>query len=228
MPKAKKSQKKSPKKTGQRPVAKATQKFDLYKHYAADYVTPKTPVLLETKPAQYLTIAGHGKPGDATFQAQLGALYSVAFTAKMASKFAGRDYTVAKLEGLWWGDDPNELLLGQKREIWNWKLLIRTPDFVSDKAISDTIRKLQESGKPADVASVRLEGLDEGRCVQMLHVGPYDAEAPTLEAMHALANEKGFEFHGLHHEIYLSDPRRVAPAKLRTILRHPLQPPNSP
>ena len=218
--------KKAKKKTGKRLPAKASEKFDVYKHYAADYVTPKTPALLEIKPAQYLAIAGHGKPGDATFQAQVGALYSVAFTAKMASKFAGRDYTVAKLEGLWWGDDPNEALLGEKRETWNWKLLIRTPDFVAEEKISEAIHKLQESGKPADVASIRLERLDEGRCVQMLHVGPYDAEAPTLEAMHAFATQKGLEFTGLHHEIYLSDPRRVEPAKLRTILRHPIQPKN--
>ena len=211
---------------GKRPALKAREKFDVYKHYAPDYVTPKTPVLLEIKPAQYLAIVGHGKPGDATFQTQLGALYSVAFTAKMASKFAGRDYTVAKLEGLWWGDDPNELLLGQKREIWNWKLLIRTPAFVTEKQISEAIHKLQESGKPADVASVKLETLDESGCVQMLHVGAYDAEAPTLEAMHTFAAQKGLDFTGLHHEIYLSDPRRVAPAKLRTILRHPIQPRN--
>lgn len=223
MTKEGKSRKRSAKKPPRRLASKSAKKFDVYQDNKADYVTPKAPIVLEIKPARYLAIAGRGKPGDATFRAQLGALYAVAFTVKMASKSAGRDYTVSKLEGLWWGDDPDEVLLGQKRDTWNWKLLIRTPDFISQEQVSNAIRKLQGSAKPAEVAFVELEGLDEGRCVQMLHVGAYDAEAPTLQAMHAFAGGRGFRFSGLHHEIYLSDPRRVAPAKLNTILRHPIQ-----
>jgi hypothetical protein len=223
MPNAGKSRKKSAKKPARKSASILAKKFDVYQHNKADYVTPKTAVVLEIKPARYLAIAGRGKPGDATFQAQLSALYAVAFTVKMASKSLDRDYTVSKLEGLWWGDDPDEVLLGQKRDIWNWKLLIRTPDFISQEQVRNATGKLQESGKSAEVNSVKLEELDEGRSVQMLHVGPYDAEAPTLQAMQAFAGGKGFRFRGLHHEIYLSDPRRVPPAKLKTILRHPIQ-----
>lgn len=198
-------------------------KFDIYQAHKTEYVTPKKPLLVEMKPARYLAICGQGEPGGKEFQTQVGALYNVVFMVKMARKFAGCDYTVSKLEGLWWGEDKNAVLLGEPREIWNWNLLIRTPDFITAKEVTTAIRKLKEKGKPAEVAEVKLESLDEGRCVQMLHVGPYDAEQPTLAAMMAFALEKGLAFHGLHHEIYFSDPRRVAPPRLRTILRHPVR-----
>lgn len=201
-------------------MAKA-KKFDIYEAYKADYVTPKKPALADLKPAHYLLIAGQGSPEGKVFQAKVGALYNVAFTVKMARKFAGRDYTVSKLEGLWWVNDANREFLDVPRDLWNWKLLIRVPEFITKKEVEEAIAKLQQKDKPAEVAEVRLEALDEGRCVQMLHVGPYDREAPTLAQMSAFARQKGLTFHGLHHEIYLSDPRRVPGERLRTILRRP-------
>jgi hypothetical protein len=101
--------------------------------------------------------------------------------------------------------------------------MIRTPDFITEKETAAAIEKLLAKGKPREVANVRLEELTEGRCVQVLHLGPYDKERPTIASMVTFAKENGLKFHGLHHEIYLSDPRRVAPAKLRTILRHPVK-----
>jgi hypothetical protein len=196
-------------------------KFDLYKEFAADYVTPKEPVIVNIKRAQYLAIAGRGEPGGKAFQAAIGALYNVAFTVKMARKFSGRDYTVSKLEGLWCVDDPNLSFLDSPPQSWIWKLMIRVPDFITEKEVAATIEKLLAKDKPKEVASVKLEDLHEGKCVQILHVGPYDKERPTIAEMHAHAVSNGLEFCGLHHEVYLSDPRRVAPAKLRTILRHP-------
>jgi len=179
-------------------------------------------VLLEIKLAKYLAIAGRGDPAKDAFQAKLGALYNVAFTVKMARKSAGRDYAVSKLEGLWWvnGDKP---FMEVPPKDWNWKLMIRAPDFITQKDVDSAIAKLREKRKPAEVADVKLETLDEGRCVQMLHVGAYDAEAPTVAQMQTFAAENGLAFHGLHHEIYISDPRRVPPARLRTILRHPVR-----
>jgi hypothetical protein len=198
-------------------------KIDLYKVHAADYVTPKKPVLLKIPKAQYLAIAGQGAPGGAAFQDAIGALMAVAYTMKMTSKFeAGRDYGVAKLEGQWWVED-GACFNQESKDKWFWNLLIRTPDFIGKKDLSATHAKLIAKGKPALVKQVALFPLAEGKCVQMLHVGPYDREGESIALMLAYAKEQGFDFHGRHHEIYLSDPRRAEPAKLRTILRMPIK-----
>ncbi len=201
----------------------APRKFDIYKEFAAEYVQPKKPEFVEIRQAHYLAIQGRGEPGGKAFQAAIGALYNVAFTVKMARKFAGRDYTVAKLEGLWWLDDRERSFLDVSPQTWNWKLIIRVPEFITEKEVGGAIEKLLAKNKPREVASVRLEELREGKCVQILHVGPYDKERPTIAQMQAHADAHGLKFHGLHHEIYFNDPRRVAPAKLRTILRHPVK-----
>lgn len=198
----------------------APKKFDIYTEFAADYVTPKTPVFVQIKRAVYLAIAGRGEPGGKLFTASIGALYNVAFTVKMARKLAGRDYTVSKLEGLLWVTDPDRSFMDEPPQNWQWKLMIRIPDFITEEEVSAAVEKLLEKGRPPEAASVKLEELIEGRCVQVLHLGPYDKERLTIAAMEACAKENGLEFHGLHHEVYLSDPRRVAPARLRTILRY--------
>jgi hypothetical protein len=140
----------------------------------------------------------------------------------MAKKFAGQDYKVSNLEGLWWGENESENFALQPPDTWNWKVIIRVPDFISAKDLKDAIAALREKGKPPESADVKLETLAEGQCVQMLHVGPYSTERETISQMLALAEEKGLSCHGLHHEIYLSDPRRVPPERLRTILRLPV------
>ena len=199
-----------------------TQKLDLYKLHQAEYVTPKKPVLIQTKPAKYLGITGRGAPAGEAFQKGVGALYAVAFTLKMAKKFAGKDYKVCHLEGLWWGDKEGEDFSSQPPDTWNWKLIIRVPDFIGEKDLKETILTLQKKGKPAEVAQVKLETLDEGQCVQMLHVGPYSKEGETISQMIASAAEKRLSCRGRHHEIYLSDPRRVPAERLRTVLRLPV------
>ena len=201
----------------------AAAKLDLYKAHKAEYVTPKSPVLLDTNPASYLAVEGQGEPGGAVFQSTIGSLYSVAFTIKMAKKFAGRDYTVCKLEGFWWAGRKKRELATRPPSEWNWRLLIRVPTFIRQKDLDLAIEALTEKGKGPGVSEVRLETLEEGRCVQMLHIGPYPRVPETIALMKQFAEENGLSFHGLHHEIYLSDPRRVAEAKLRTILRHPVR-----
>ena len=196
-------------------------KLDLYKLHKDEYVMPKKPVLIQVKPAQYLTIRGKGAPGGERFTACIGALYGMAFTIKMARKFSGKeDYAVCKLEGQWFFDsDPQKI----PRDKWEWKLMIRTPDFIGNADQKEALATLLKRGKSAEVKQVELEKIEEGDCVQMLHVGPYDREYETIEIMKKLAVEKGFGFSGPHHEIYLSDPRRVPPERLRTILREPLR-----
>jgi hypothetical protein len=199
----------------------APTKLDLLKQHKAEYVTPTKPVLLKVGPAKYLAIEGRGAPADAAFQSAVGALYAVAFTIKMTRKFAGKgDYKVTWLEGLWWGPDKRAPFAVKSPKDWRWKVLIRTPTFVAARDLATAQRDLLAKGKVAEVAKVKLETLREGRCVQMLHTGSYATEPATIEAMHDFAESCGLHFQGVHHEIYLSDPRRVAASKLRTILRH--------
>jgi hypothetical protein len=202
---------------------KAPLKIDLYKLHKAEYAATRKPALVEIKPAIYLGIAGQGAPGGERFTASIGSLYGVAFTIKMTRKFAGKpDYAVCKLEGQWWTEP--ELDFGKlPPDQWRWKLLIRTPDFIGEADLRQAVAVLLKRGKGEDVKQVRLESLDEGLCVQMLHVGPYDKEHETIAVMKTLAEKKHLVFSGKHHEIYLSDPRRVPPERLKTILRHPVR-----
>jgi hypothetical protein len=201
---------------------KTNEKLDLYKLNKSEYITPKKPALVETRAAHYLAIRGQGAPGAELFTASIGALYGVAFTIKMTRKFSGKqDYAVCKLEGLWWTDSDRNLS-EIPADQWRWNLLIRTPDFVNREDLEKAVAVLLKRGKGQDVKRVRLEDLDEGLCVQMLHVGPYEKEPETIRLMEAFAEKQQLKFRGRHHEIYLSDPRRVAPEKLKTILRRPV------
>jgi len=204
-------------------LAKA-QKLDLYKEHREDYVASrKAPALVEVSAGSYLTISGRGEPGGDVFVARVGALYSVAFTIKMTRKFAGAgDYKVCHLEGLWWGPGKGDFF-DLPRDQWRWKLLIRVPDFITPAEIEQARQALAAKGKPPECNEVKLESIAEGLCVQMLHVGPYSTEPQTIRVMWEFAKEDGLSFHGRHHEIYLSDPRRVPPERLRTILRNPVR-----
>ncbi|MBI5016047.1 MAG: GyrI-like domain-containing protein [Deltaproteobacteria bacterium] len=203
----------------------ANEKLDLMKLHKADYAATGSPRILDVAPARYLAVVGQGAPGGEEFGRKVGALYAVAFTTKMARKAEGRDYGVGKLEGLWWCDEaPGWEFAHAPRDLWQWKLLIRTPDFVTDVDVATAAKALAARGKTEPVGGVRLETLAEGTCVQVLHTGPYDAETDTIRGMHAFAEAEGYAFHGRHHEIYVNDPSRTAPEKLRTILRHPVCP----
>jgi hypothetical protein len=200
----------------------AAQKLDLYKVHKAEYVTPKKPVLIQTKPAKYVTITGRGAPSGKAFGKYAGTLHNVARALRVVKKFAGRDYKVSNLESIWWSDEDCENLAAENPDTWNWKILIRVPDFIVAEDLKVAILVLREKGKPPEVADLRLETIDEGQCVQMLHVGPFSQEGKTITQMLELAQEKHLSWRGRHHEIYLSVPRRVPPERLRTILRMPV------
>lgn len=194
-----------------------TEKIDFYKTHKSEYATPKQPVVVQVRPAKYLAIQGKGEPGKALFQAQIGALFGAAYTIKMTRKFAGQgDFKVCALEGQFWA-------FAEGKRTMEWKLLIRVPAYVGARDLKNAVAALTKKGKDAEVDQLRLETLKEGKCVQVLHVGPYDAERETIARMEAFAKENGLAFRGLHHELYLSDPRRVPPERLRTILRHPVE-----
>jgi hypothetical protein len=199
-------------------------KIDLFKQLRkTEYAQPKKPMLVDVKKGVYLTIDGKGEPGGSEFAAKVGALYSVAYTVKMTRKFDGRqDYVIAKLEAQWWSEEGPDLESVPKDQ-WRWKLMIRTPEIVDRGELKRAAKTLREKGKAAEADQVKLESICEKTCVQMLHVGPYDRECETISEMLQFAEQEGYRGHGRHHEIYLSDPRRVPPDRLRTILRMPVR-----
>ena len=165
--------------------------------------------------------AGRAAPQDEDFQRKLGALYGLAYTVKLDEKMArGRDFKVGVLEGLWWSSDQRSGFLDTPKQTWHWKLLIRVPTFVNAARLERARARLKEKGRPT--CGARLETIGEGKCLQILHVGAYADEPRSLAKLHVYAKQHGLRFHGRHHEIYLSDPRRVPASRLRTILRHPM------
>ena len=199
----------------------AQDKLDLFKANKIEYATPKKPTLIKMAPAQYLSIEGGGEPGGEEFQACIEAMYGTAYTLKFAGKDQGNDYTVCKLEGQWWNDGGKPFKDAAPHEI-HYKLLIRTPEFVKKTNLKNAQKTLEQRGKAPRAKDVILETLKEGMCVQMLYIGPYDHEYDTIQTMLEFARGEGYSKFGLHHEIYLSDPRRVPPERLKTILRYPV------
>jgi hypothetical protein len=181
--------------------------------------------LVDVPDLQYLMINGQGDPNTSpAFAEAVAALYPVAYKIKFASKInVGRDYVVPPLEGLWWAEDMSLFTAARDKSRWSWTLLIMVPDWIGADLF---LAAKEQSGtrKPAArLADVRLETLSEGRCVQTLHVGSFDAEAAVLEQMHhEFIPRHGLGLSGRHHEIYLTDFRRVPPARQRTILRQPV------
>ncbi len=200
--------------------AAAEQKLDLYAKHRNEYLASQMPSFVRVGPATYFAFAGRGKPGAPDFATGIGAINNVAFTVKMAHKSGGKDYAVTKLEALWWRDD--DASEPSKDTTWNWQLLLRVPPFVTDKDLAKAVDGLIAKGKPDAVRRVQFIELREDTCVQILHVGAYTEEKESIAKMRAFAERAGRAFSGKHHEIYLSDPRKVNPDKLRTILRQPV------
>ncbi|MET1062144.1 MAG: GyrI-like domain-containing protein [Aeromicrobium sp.] len=176
---------------------------------------------------RYVMIDGHGNPNDsAAFSEAVGALYPLAYAMKFASKRElGRDYVVPPLEGLWWADDMDSFTAARDKTRWDWTLMLMVPDWIDEAGYAAAVDRTRASKLPAGLDRVRLETLSEGRCVQTLHVGPFDDEGPLLTQLHhEFIPAHGLRLTGRHHEIYLSDARRVAPEKRRTILRQPVTP----
>ncbi|HSK90075.1 MAG TPA: GyrI-like domain-containing protein [Euzebyales bacterium] len=174
---------------------------------------------------QYLMIDGRGDPNISPDYAEaVSALYPVAYKLKFASKRdLGRDYVVMPLEGLWWAEDMDSFTASRDKSRWDWTLMIMTPDWIDQHMFDAAIEQAGAEGRPARIGDIRLESLSEGCCVQTLHIGPFDDEADVLARMHhEFIPDNGLRMVGKHHEIYLSDSRKVAPEKLRTILRQPV------
>lgn len=175
---------------------------------------------------QYLMIDGHGDPNTSQQYADaLAALYPVAYKLKFLSKVeAERDYVVPPLEGLWWAEDMDSFTVSRDKSRWQWTMMLLVPEWLDGSAVGEAVRRAGAKNPPARIDDIRLQTLSEGRCVQTLHIGSYDDEGPVLERMHEeFIPRNGLRVTGRHHEIYLSDARRVSPEKLRTILRQPVE-----
>lgn len=178
---------------------------------------------------QYLMFDGKGRPEDnPDFQRAMQALYGVAYTIKFMPKVGDtppgyQDFKVPPPEGLWWTEGNGDFDMAHPAK-WRWTLMLRMPDFVTQEIADTAIIEMCLKKKDNVYRKLRLETLDEGRSVQVMHTGPYDKEQMCIEKMDNLTDRRGFNYRGKHHEIYFGDPRRTAPEKLKTILRHPVVP----
>lgn len=181
---------------------------------------------VELPAASYLMVDGEGSPGDSpAYQAAVQVLYTAAYPLKFFSKNAlGRDYVVPPLEGLWWSEKRDAFAAGRRDE-WQWTMMIMVPEWISQEQFREILHKIGSKKPDIDFSGLRMDVLAQGRCLQKLHLGSFADEAPVLRQLHEeLMPSLGFAFNGPHHEIYLSDPRKAAPEKLRTILRQPVRP----
>ena len=200
------------------------EKIDIFKLHKAEYKAGRKPIQVETTRGMYLAREGVGAPGGQVFVEAVESLYAMAYTIKMGRKADGKgDYTIGKLEGIYWTADGADLVT-TAAEKWCWRLMIRTPEIVDGFGISDddlevARERLRSKKKDKGTELVQLVYLAGSSCVQMMHLGPYEKEYETLAVMQAFCAEELLTIHGDHHEIYLSDPRRVEAEKLKTILR---------
>ena len=206
--------------------------FDYKKEYKEFYMPKNKPSIVTVPSMNYIAVRGHGDPNqeDGEYKRAIGLLYGIAFTIKMSKKGDRQiegyfDYVVPPLEGFWWQDDVDGIDYEHKED-FNWISAIRLPDFVAktdfDWAIEEATKK-----KKQDFSKVEFLTYDEGLCVQCMHIGSYDDEPATVQMMHEYMEEQGYDLNitdqRLHHEIYLSDARKVAPEKLKTVIRHPIK-----
>lgn len=201
-------------------------KLDFKKEFKHLYnPSAKEAVLVDVPKMDFLMIDGRGDPNNSKeFQDAVQALYGVAYAIKFALKKSkqGPEYVVPPLEGLWWmaGNRPFDM---QDKKNWLWTLIIMQPSEVTKAQVEDAVKKLSEKKPNPSLEKIRLESFNEGLSAQIMHVGPYSAEGPTIEKLHNFVKEQGYELRDKHHEIYLSDPHKSAPEKMKTILRHPVK-----
>ncbi|MFF4236152.1 GyrI-like domain-containing protein [Actinomadura geliboluensis] len=201
-------------------------RYDIKRELKQCYAPRNRDWALVDVPAQrFIAVDGSGDPNtSADYARAVEALYTVAYTIKFASKRTlDRDFVVGPLEGLWWSDRP-EVFTARDKDAWQWRMLISQPDWITEDFIDDAKQTaLTKKGLPT-IADVRYERMHEGLCAQVLHIGPYDDEGPILAELHGeYLAANNLRMTGHHHEVYLGDPRRSAPAKLRTVLRQPVE-----
>jgi hypothetical protein len=180
-------------------------------------------VLIDVPRFNFVMVDGQGDPNASPdYEAAVSALYATSYKLKFMSKASGRDYVVPPLQGLWWADDMADFV-ARRKDRWRWTMMVMLPDWVTASAFAEAVETFRAKYGPVP-GTLRFEAFEEGRCAQILHIGSYDDEAPTIHRLHhAFLPANGLVENGKHHEIYLGDPRRSAPSKLKTILRQPVR-----
>lgn len=207
--------------------------IDYKKEYKDLYLPPQTPVLVTVPAMRFIMVDGAGYPvGNPDYEEAIQILYALSYTIKMMPRqSAGTpegyfDYVVPPLEGLWW-IPAGEVFSFEDKSNWLWTMMIRQPDFVDQQVFDRALAAAENKKKTTGLHKARLEDFDEGLCLQIMHIGPYSTEPETIKKMENYMAEHGyketFDRGGKHHEIYLSDPRRNAPEKLKTVLRQPVE-----
>ena len=206
--------------------------FDYKKEYKEFYMPKTEPTIVTIPKMNYIAVRGQGDPNDeeGDYKAAIGLLYAIAYTIKMSKKgdhqiYGYFDYVVPPLEGFWWQNGVDGIDYAHK-EIFQWISVIRIPDFVTEDDFRWAVDEATEK-KKQDFSKVEFLTVEEGLCVQCMHIGPFDDEPATVAMMHEFMEQQGYELDitdkRLHHEIYLSDARKVAPEKLKTVIRHPIK-----
>ena len=206
--------------------------FDFKKEYKEFYMPKKRPELIDVPPMNYIAVRGKGDPNEenGAYKQAIGVLYAVAYTLKMSYKTDRRiegffDYVVPPLEGFWWQDGVKGIDY-DKKDWFNWISVIRVPDFIKKDDFEWAVKTAAEK-KKIDCSSAEFITVNEGLCVQIMHIGAFDSESESVELMDKYLEENGYENDisdkRLHHEIYLSDARKVVPEKWKTVIRHPIR-----
>lgn len=183
----------------------------------------KNASIVEVPPMKFLMIDGKGDPNSSKdYKEAVEVLYGLSYTLKFSCrKNLEKDYVVPPLEGLWWADDMENFQSLSKDE-WKWTSLIMQPDFITEQLVREAFEEVKLKKNPPALSKVRFETFNEGLTAQIMHIGPYAEEEPTIIFLHNFIHDKGYNLSGLHHEIYLSDPRRCKPEKMKTIIRQPI------
>ncbi len=184
----------------------------------------KEPVVVQVPAMNFLMIDGEGDPNSAVaYKEAVEALYAVAYALKFLVKKGPQavDYGVLPLEGLWWVEDMRQFSVEDKGA-WQWTMMIMQPDYVTAELYAAALVQIEAKKNPPALGRMRFESFDEGLSAQIMHIGPYAAEAPTIATLHQFIVDQGHERRGKHHEIYMGDPRRTAPERLKTVIRQPM------
>ncbi len=199
-------------------------KIDLKTELKHLYTAPRRDaVLVDVPEMSFLMLDGEGDPNTSKeFEDAVGALYTVSYALKfMVKKEHAIDYVVMPLEGLWWTDDMSGFSLEDKN-LWKWTLMIMQPEHVTKSLFDCALRRVEKKKSLPGLPKARFERFHEGLSAQIMHIGPYSDEAPTVQMLHSFIEQKGYRLRGRHHEIYLSNPRRSAPEKMKTLIRQPV------
>ena len=185
--------------------------------------TTKKVEIVEVPKMNFLMIDGDGGPNHPTFQNAIEVLFPLSYTLKFMIKKSdiGIDYGVLPLEGLWWADDMSSFIK-DKKDDWKWTLMIMQPELITNEMVVEAVNQVRVKKNPTSLPLVRFESINEGKVAQIMHIGPFSEEGPTIEKVHSFIESNGSQLTGKHHEIYLSDIRRSAPEKWKTIIRQPM------